>query len=277
MPNGTFFLYLCPGFKYIKMKEYEFLKIDLAEAVCTLTISAPKSLNALNSNLLKEMDDFLSNLAPDIRVLIITGDGEKSFVAGADISEMQPLNAEEGERFGAIGAAVFRKIETLPIPVIAAVNGFALGGGCELALACDIRLAASNAKFGQPEVGLGIIPGFSGTYRLAKIAGMGVAKELIFSARAIKADEALRVGLVNAVYEPEELMKEAVRLAHRIVKNAPIAVRYAKECINEEYDLPADEAIAFESRMFGKCFATKDQKIGMKAFLSKQDAHFINE
>lgn len=277
MPNGTFFLYLCPDFKYVKMKEYEFLKIDLAEAVCTLTISAPKSLNALNSNLLKEMDDFLTNLDPDIRVLIITGDGEKSFVAGADISEMQPLNAEEGERFGAIGAAVFRKIETLPIPVIAAVNGFALGGGCELALACDIRLAASNAKFGQPEVGLGIIPGFSGTYRLAKIAGMGVAKELIFSARAIKADEALRVGLVNAVYEPEDLMKEAVRLAHRIVKNAPIAVRYAKECINEEYDLPADEAIAFESRMFGKCFATKDQKIGMTAFLSKQDAHFINE
>lgn len=277
MPNGTFFLYLCPDFKYVKMKEYEFLKIDLAEAVCTLTISAPKSLNALNSNLLKEMDDFLTNLDPDIRMLIITGDGEKSFVAGADISEMQPLNAEEGERFGAIGAAVFRKIETLPIPVIAAVNGFALGGGCELALACDIRLAASNAKFGQPEVGLGIIPGFSGTYRLAKIAGMGVAKELIFSARAIKADEALRVGLVNAVYEPEDLMKEAVRLAHRIVKNAPIAVRYAKECINEEYDLPADEAIAFESRMFGKCFATKDQKIGMTAFLSKQDAHFINE
>lgn len=266
-----------PLVKITAMKEYEFLKIDLAEQVCTLTISAPKSLNALNSNLLKEMDDFLSNLDPDIRVLIITGDGEKSFVAGADISEMQPLNAEEGERFGAAGASVFRKIETLPIPVIAAVNGFALGGGCELALACDIRLAASTAKFGQPEVGLGIIPGFSGTYRLAKIAGMGVAKELIFSARAIKADEALRVGLVNAVYEPEELMKEAIRLAHRIVKNAPIAVRYAKECINEEYDLPADEAIAYESRMFGKCFATKDQKTGMTAFLTKQDAHFTNE
>lgn len=259
------------------MKEYEFLKIDLADSVCTLTISAPKSLNALNSNLLKEMDDFLSNLSKDIRVLIITGDGPKSFVAGADISEMQPLNAEEGERFGATGASVFRKIETLPIPVIAAVNGFALGGGCELALACDIRIASSNAKFGQPEVGLGIIPGFSGTYRLTKIVGMGHAKELIFTGHAIKADEALRIGLVNAVYEPEELMKEAVRLAHRIVKNAPIAVRYAKECINEEYDLPADEAIAFESRMFGKCFDTKDQKIGMTAFLTKQDAHFTNE
>ncbi len=259
------------------MKEYEYLKIDQAESLCTLTISAPKSLNALNSNLLKEMDDFLSNLDSSIRVLIITGDGEKSFVAGADISEMQSLNAEEGERFGACGAKVFRKIETLPIPVIAAVNGFALGGGCELALACDIRLAANTAKFGQPEVGLGIIPGFSGTYRLTKIVGMGMAKELIFSARAIKADEALRIGLVNAVYDPQDLMKEAIRLAHRIIKNAPIAVRYAKECINEEYDLPADEAIAFESRMFGKCFATKDQKAGMTAFLTKQDVHFTNE
>ncbi len=259
------------------MKEYEFLKIDMADAVCTLTISAPKSLNALNSNLLREMDDFLSNIDNQIRVLIITGDGEKSFVAGADISEMQPLNAEEGERFGAAGAKVFRKIETLPIPVIAAVNGFALGGGCELALACDIRIASNRAKFGQPEVGLGIIPGFSGTYRLTKIVGMGYAKELIFTGHAIKADEALRIGLVNAIYEPEELMKEAMKLAHKIVKNAPIAVRYSKECINEEYDLPADEAIAFESRMFGKCFATKDQKAGMTAFLTKQDAHFTNE
>lgn len=259
------------------MKEYEFLKTDLVGQICTLTISAPKSLNALNSNLLKEMGDFLSNLNPDIRVLIITGDGDKSFVAGADISEMQPLNSEEGERFGACGAKVFRMIETLPIPVIAAVNGFALGGGCELALACDIRIASNRAKFGQPEVGLGIIPGFSGTYRLAKIAGMGVAKELIFSGRAIKADEALRIGLVNAVYEPEQLMEEAVKLAQRIAKNAPIAVRYAKECINAEYDLPADEAIAFESRMFGKCFATKDQKAGMTAFLTKQEAHFTNK
>lgn len=259
------------------MKEYEYLKIAVADAVCTLTISAPKSLNALNSSLLKEMDDFLSNLDPDIRVLIVTGDGERSFVAGADISEMQPLNAEEGERFGAIGAKVFRKIETLPVPVIAAVNGFALGGGCELALACDIRIASSNAKFGQPEVGLGIIPGFSGTYRLTKIVGMGQAKELIFTARAIKADEALRIGLVNAVYEQEDLMKEALKMAHRIVKNAPVAVRYAKECINEEYDLPADEAIAYESRMFGKCFDTKDQKAGMYAFLNKQDVQFKNE
>ena len=257
--------------------EYNFLKISTSENICTLAISAPKSLNALNSTILKELGDFLDHIDPAIRVLIITGDGEKSFVAGADISEMQNLTEPEGVAFGQLGAQVFRKIETLPIPVIAAVNGFALGGGCELSLACDIRLAANTAKFGQPEVGLGIIPGFSGTYRLTKIVGMGMAKELIFSARAIKADEALRIGLVNAVYEPQDLMKEAMRLAHRIVKNAPIAVRYAKECINEEYDLPADEAIAFESRMFGKCFDTKDQKAGMTAFLTKTEAQFTNE
>jgi enoyl-CoA hydratase len=144
-------------------------------------------------------------------------------------------------------------------------------------LSCDIRLSSSRAKFGQPEVGLGIIPGFSGTYRLAKIAGMGVAKELIFSGRAIKADEALRIGLVNAVYEPEELMDAAIALAQRIAKNAPIAVSLAKTCINAEYDLPADEAIAFESHLFGKCFATKDQKVGMNAFLTKTEAKFTNE
>ena len=257
--------------------EYNFLKTNYSDGVCTLAISAPKSLNALNSNLLKELDDFLDHLGADTRVLIITGDGEKAFVAGADISEMQNLTEPEGVTFGKLGAQVFRKIETLPIPVIAAVNGFALGGGCELALACDIRIASNRAKFGQPEVGLGIIPGFSGTYRLTKIVGMGNAKEMIYTGRAIKADEALRIGLVNAVYEPEQLMEEARNLAARILKNAPIAVRYAKQCVNEEYDLPADEAIAYENTMFGKCFATKDQKAGMTAFLTKSEAHFTNE
>ena len=258
--------------------DYRFLKVtDDGEGVVTLTIASPATLNALNSTILTELDAFVDALDVNrTRVLVITGEG-KAFVAGADISEMAHLSEEEGLVFGQKGSRVFRKIEDLPFPVIAAVNGFALGGGCELAMACDIRIASKKARFGQPEVGLGIIPGFSGTYRLTKIVGMGMAKELIFSARAIKADEALRIGLVNAVYEPQDLMKEAMRLAHRIVKNAPIAVRYAKECINEEYDLPADEAIAFESRMFGKCFATKDQKEGMTAFLTKQDAHFTNE
>ena len=257
--------------------DYNFLKTNQENGIEVLTISAPKSLNALNSSILKELDHFLDNISSDVRVLIITGDGEKSFVAGADISEMQNLNAEEGETFGRLGAQVFRKIETLDIPVIAAVNGFALGGGCELAMACDIRICSDNAKFGQPEVGLGIIPGFSGTYRLAKLVGMGYAKEMIYTGKAIRADEALRIGLVNAVYPQAELMEQAMMMASKIVAMAPIAVKYAKQCINAEYDLDADAAIAYENKMFGQCFATKDQKEGMTAFLTKRKATFTNE
>ena len=257
--------------------DYTYLKINTESGICVLTISAPKSLNALNSSLLKELDDFITNLSQEVRVLIVTGDGEKSFVAGADISEMQNLNAAEGETFGRLGAQVFRKIETLDIPVIAAVNGFALGGGCELAMACDIRICSDNAKFGQPEVGLGIIPGFSGTYRLAKLVGMGYAKEMIYSGKAIRADEALRIGLVNAVYPQAELMEQAKAMAAKICAMAPIAVSYAKQCINAEYDLDADAAIAYENEMFGKCFATKDQKEGMTAFLTKAKPVFKNE
>lgn len=257
--------------------EYNFLKINTEKEICTLTISAPKSLNALNSTILKELGDFVDHIDSQIKVLIITGDGEKSFVAGADISEMQNLNASEGENFGRLGAQVFRKIENLPIPVIAAVNGFALGGGCELAMACDCRICSDNAKFGQPEVGLGIIPGFSGTYRLAKLVGMGYAKEMIYTGKAIRADEALRIGLVNAVYPREELMTAAQTMAGKICAMAPIAIKYAKQCINAEYDLDADDAIAFENKMFGQCFATKDQKEGMTAFLTKRPAQFINE
>ncbi len=257
--------------------EYNYLKINKVENICVATISAPKSLNALNSNVLNELGSLLDNLDSDVRVLIITGDGEKSFVAGADISEMAGLDEAQGFAFGKRGADVFRKIETLPIPVIAAINGFALGGGCELAMACDIRIASTNAKFGQPEVGLGIIPGFSGTYRLAKLVGMGYAKQMIFTGKPIRADEALRIGLVNAVYEQSELMDNAMAIANSIVANAPIAVRFAKQCINEEYDLNADEAIAYENKMFGKCFSTKDQKEGMNAFLNKQKATFRNE
>ena len=254
--------------------EYKFLKSEKQGAILILTISAPKSLNALNSTILEEIDSFVSNIEKDTRVLIITGDGEKSFVAGADISEMANLNQAEGEAFGKRGADVFRKIETLPIPVIAAVNGFALGGGCELAMSCDIRICSTNARFGQPEVGLGIVPGFSGTYRLTKLVGMGMAKQLIFTGKPIKADEALRIGLVNAVYEQAELMNEAIKMAESIIANAPLAVSFAKECINEEYDLCADEAIAYETKLFGKCFATQDQKDGMRAFLNKEKVEF---
>ena len=257
--------------------EYNFLKINTANGICTLAISAPKSLNALNSTILNEMNHFLDNIPSEVGVLIITGDGDKSFVAGADISEMQNLNEQQGFEFGKLGADVFRKIEVLPIPVIAAVNGFALGGGCELAMSCDIRIASVKAKFAQPEVGLGIIPGFSGTYRLPKLVGMGYAKEMIYTGKAIKAEEALRIGLVNAVYEPEQLMAEATALAEKIIANAPIAVRYAKEAMNEEYDLAADDAILYENKMFGKCFATDDQKEGMTAFLTKRKAEFKNK
>jgi enoyl-CoA hydratase len=257
--------------------EYQFLKSEHNEGITVLKISAPKSLNALNSTILKELDDFVGHLDAQTRVLIITGDGEKSFVAGADISEMAHLNEPQGQEFGRLGAQVFRRIELLPIPVIAAVNGFALGGGCELAMACDIRIASSKAKFGQPEVGLGIIPGFSGTYRLPKLIGQGYAKEMIYTGKVIRADEALRIGLVNAVYEPEELMGKAMEMAAMMLKNAAIAIRLAKQSINEGYDLDADAAIALENKLFGQCFATKDQKEGMDAFLNKRPAAFTGE
>ena len=257
--------------------EYQFLKFEHNEGITVLKISAPKSLNALNSSILKELDDFVGQLDAQTRVLIITGDGEKSFVAGADISEMAHLNEPQGQEFGRLGAQVFRRIELLPIPVIAAVNGFALGGGCELAMACDIRIASSKAKFGQPEVGLGIIPGFSGTYRLPKLIGQGYAKEMIYTGKVIRADEALRIGLVNAVYEPEELMGKAMEMAAMMLKNAAIAIRLAKQSINEGYDLDADAAIALENKLFGQCFATKDQKEGMDAFLNKRPAAFTGK
>ena len=257
--------------------EYQFLKFEHNEGITVLKISAPKSLNALNSTILKELDDFIGHLDAQTRVLIITGDGEKSFVAGADISEMAHLNEPQGQEFGRLGAQVFRRIELLPIPVIAAVNGFALGGGCELVMACDIRIASSKAKFGQPEVGLGIIPGFSGTYRLPKLIGQGYAKEMIYTGKVIRADEALRIGLVNAVYEPEELMGKAMEMAAMMLKNAAIAIRLAKQSISEGYDLDADAAIALENKLFGQCFATKDQKEGMDAFLNKRPAAFAGE
>ena len=254
---------------------YEHLKIEERGMVAIMTISAPKSLNALNSAILNEIGEYLDEFDTQrFRCLVITGDGEKSFVAGADISEMAGLGPEHGKTFGRRGAEVFRQIETLPCPVIAAVNGFALGGGCELAMACDIRICSENAKFGQPEVGLGIIPGFSGTVRLSRLVGMGMAKQLIYTGKPIKADEALRIGLVNAVVPQAELMDKAMELASQICANAPLAVAAAKLCINTEYDMDAEEAIAFENQAFGMCFSTEDQKNGMQAFLTKGKCEF---
>ena len=240
--------------------------------VAIATINRPKALNALNSEVLNDLNTMIDevNADPEIRVLIMTGSGEKAFVAGADIGEMSTLTKAEGEAFGKKGNDVFRKLETMPIPVIAAVNGYALGGGCELAMACDIRICSDTAVFGQPETGLGITPGFGGTQRLARLVGPGMAKQLIYSARNIKADEALRIGLVNAVYPAEELLPAAEKLAETIAKNAPIAVRSCKQAINEGLELPMDEAIVLEEKLFGGCFETEDQREGMGAFLEKR-------
>ena len=240
--------------------------------VAIALINRPKALNALNSEVLNDLNTMIDeiNADPEIRVLILTGSGEKAFVAGADIGEMSTLTKAEGEAFGKRGNDAFRKLETLPIPVIAAVNGYALGGGCELAMACDIRICSDAAVFGQPETGLGITPGFGGTQRLARLIGPGMAKQLIYSARNIKADEALRIGLVNAVYPAEELLPAAEKLAETIAKNAPIAVRACKKAINEGLELPMDEAIVLEEKLFGGCFETEDQKEGMGAFLEKR-------
>ena len=239
--------------------------------VGVITINRPKALNALNSDVLKELNACLDGINLETtRALILTGAGEKSFVAGADIGEMSTLTKAEGEAFGKIGNDVFRKLETFPIPVIAAINGFALGGGCEISMSCDIRICSENAVFGQPEVGLGITPGFGGTQRLARIIGVGKAKEMIYAATNIKAEEAYRIGLVNAVYPLEELMPAAKKLAGKIAKNAPIAVRACKKAINEGLDAVMDEAIVIEEKLFGSCFETEDQKEGMKAFLEKR-------
>ena len=256
----------------------EFITYEVEGQVGIITINRPKALNALNSAVLDELDATIDGVDLDaVRCLILTGAGEKSFVAGADIAEMSTLTKEEGEAFGKKGNDIFRKIETLPIPVIAAVNGFALGGGCEISMSCDIRICSDNAVFGQPEVGLGITPGFGGTQRLARIVGPGKAKQLIYTARNIKAAEAYRIGLVNEVYPLEELMPQAKKMAKGIAKNAPIAVRACKKAINEGLDLPMDEAIVVEEKLFGSCFKTHDQIEGMDAFLTKRkEKNFIN-
>lgn len=248
----------------------EFITYEQEGFVGIITINRPKALNALNSQVLKEIDAALDAVDLETtRCLILTGAGEKSFVAGADIAEMSTLTKAEGEAFGKAGNDVFRKLETFPIPTIAAVNGFALGGGNEIAMSCDIRICSDNAVFGQPEVGLGITPGFGGTQRLARIIGVGKAKELVYTAFNIKADEAYRVGLVNAVYPQAELMDAAKKLAAKISKNAPIAVRACKKAINEGLDADMDQAIVIEEKLFGSCFETEDQKDGMTAFLNK--------
>lgn len=248
-----------------------------------ITISREKALNALNSQVLDELNECLDAVKLDeVRALVLTGAGQKSFVAGADIGEMSTLTKAEGEAFGKKGNDVFRKLETFPIPVIAAINGFALGGGCEISMSCDIRICSDNAVFGQPEVGLGITPGFGGTQRLARLVGAGMAKQMIYTGRNIKAADALRIGLVNEVYSAEVdaegnvvktaqevMLAAAEKMAATIAKNAPIAVRNCKKAINDGLDLDMDQAIVLEEKLFGDCFETEDQKYGMAFFLDK--------
>ncbi|MBZ9633269.1 short-chain-enoyl-CoA hydratase [Clostridium sp. FP1] len=258
--------------------EYKNVVLQKEDKVAVITISRPKALNALNTETLKELELAIDEIASDdqIYAVIITGGG-KAFVAGADISEMKDLDAMGGRRFGNLGNKVFRKLETLEKPIIAAVNGFALGGGCELSMACDIRIASSKAKFGQPEAGLGITPGFGGTQRLARLVGTGMAKQLLFTAEIINAEEALRIGLVNKVVEPENLIEEAKLLAKKIVNNAPIAVKLCKTAINRGMQMDIDTALIYEAEIFGACFATEDQKSGMTAFLEKSEKCFKNK
>lgn len=248
-----------------------FVKTEVQGAVEIITIDRPKALNALNPEVLADLKAAFEAVDQNaVRCIILTGEGEKSFVAGADIGSMSTMTKAEGEAFGKLGNDIFLYIESFPIPVIAAVNGFALGGGNELAMSCDIRLCSENAVFGQPEVGLGITPGFGGTQRLSRLVGMGMAKQLVYSALNIDAQEALRIGLVNAVYPQAELMENALKLASRIARNAPIAVRNCKKAINEGMQVSIQEGVAIEEKLFGDCFETHDQVEGMACFLSRE-------
>lgn len=247
------------------------------DSVAIVKMNRPKALNALNSETLVDLGTVFAELEKDasVSVIVLTGEG-KAFVAGADISEMVNLNAEGARAFARLGQGVFTQIERCVKPVIAAVNGFALGGGCELSLACDLRLASKKAKFGQPEVGLGITPGFAGTQRLPKIVGVAKAKELIYTGANIDADEALRIGLVNHVYDEESFMEEVMKMAHKIAGNAQLAVRYAKAAIDTGLNMDSVTGSAVEESYFALGFATEDQKGGMTAFLNKEKYTFQN-
>lgn len=249
----------------------DFIDLKVEGRVGIITVTRPEALNALNSKVLEDLDSAIDEVEGNdgIDVVILTGDG-RSFVAGADIGEMKDFGVIEGKKFGDAGNRVFMKLENMEKPIICAVNGFALGGGCELAMSCDIRLASEKAKFGQPEVGLGITPGFGGTQRLPRIVGMGHAMELILTARVISAAEAKEIGLVNAVYPPEELMGKAMEMAGAIAAQAQVAVRQSKRCIRKGMQTDIATGVAYEAEAFGLCFATEDQKEGMTAFLEKR-------
>jgi enoyl-CoA hydratase len=250
------------------------IRVDREDAVAVLTVDRQDALNALDVETLTELRDRLRELADDddVRVVILTGAGEKAFVAGADIRYMSGLDVDEAKAWGALGHDAGRLLETMPKPTIAAVNGFALGGGCELALACDIRYAASGAKLGQPEVNLGIIPGWGGTQRLARVCGLGVAKELIFTGRTVDADEALRIGLVNGVHDP--VLDKARETAALLASKSPIALRVMKELANRALGGDHDQNLRAEGDTFGELFGSDDAKEGLAAFVEKREPVF---
>lgn len=255
---------------------YENLILEYQEHVAILKINRPKALNALNSATLHELSQAFSQIANDegVRVVLLTGSGEKAFVAGADVAEMRDMNTQQARRFSQLGHRVMNQIENLAQPVIAVVNGFALGGGTELTLACDLRLAAEKAKFGQPEVTLGILAGFGGTQRLVRLVGSGRASEILFTGDMLDAQEAYRIGLVNRVYSQADLMSHALTLAHKIASRAPIGVRLTKSAIQKGQNMDIITGQAYEAEVFGEVFSTQDQKEGCSAFLEKRQANF---
>ena len=256
------------------------LLLEVENRIALLTINRPKALNALNSETLAELNACLAELEnnDDVKVVILTGSGEKSFVAGADISEMVNATPAEGRKMGLLAREAFGRLENMPQVTIAAVNGFALCGGCEISMACDIRVASDNAKFGQPECGLGILPGFGGTQRLPRLVGKGRAKELIFTCDMISADEAFRMGLANHVVPQAELIDYCKAMAGRIMKNGPLAVALAKQSINTGSDTDLDSGLKLEANLFGLSFSTADKMEGMTAFLEKRkEKHFIGK
>lgn len=255
---------------------YENLLFDVRDQIAYVTFNRPKVLNALNRQTVEELGDALARARDDaaVRVLILTGTGEKSFVAGADINELAQRTPVDGKDFSLFGQEVFHRLETMGKPSIAAINGFALGGGCELALSCTIRIASKNARLGQPEVKLGILPGYGGSQRLARLCGKGAAHELILTGEMISADEALRVGLVNHVVEQAELMATAEALARKIIANAPIAVKFSMEAIEHGMEMAQEEGLFLEATLFGLCCATDDMREGTRAFLEKRPAQF---
>jgi enoyl-CoA hydratase len=255
---------------------YENILFEKKDGIAWITFNRPKVLNALNRKTVEELRDALLEARDDssVRVLILTGAGEKSFVAGADIGELAQRTPVDGKDFSLFGQSVFHLLEILGKPSICAINGFALGGGCELALSCTIRLASKTARLGQPEVKLGIIPGYGGTQRLARLCGKGVAHELCLSGEMMTAEEAQRIGLVNHIYEPAELLPAAEALAKKIMANAPLAVKYTMEAIDRGVEMPQEEGLFLEATLFGLSCATEDMREGTKAFLEKRKGNF---